>query len=303
MRRIANAIGSIKSLGVLGLILLVIVVVIVWSGLGVIRLAAPLENIYGQTQKRELIADMEFYLLEQEILEQYFVVYFGEDQFVLESYAEAGDALDDLVYPLETEQELWISSQETALLEQWDQNQQAYRQTFAELEVAITDGDWEQVEQLQRTSFTQTALMHKQIDDLLFESESALNQAIEQAVQTATESIVTGTIGLILLPILAVWAFLVASNITQPLLALSNAVTAIAGDQFRSDLLLDVSERPDGLGRLAQSVEHLAQLVHDREVALGQKISILREQLYETKRRRRLPTSVKRESHFGGTER
>ena len=70
------------------------------------------------------------------------------------------------------------------------------------------------------------ASLHPVCGPLAYLCQRLLDEQVARAAQDVQQSIKVGLIGLVLFPLLAVWAFLVAGRITQPLLSLSNAVMA-----------------------------------------------------------------------------
>jgi methyl-accepting chemotaxis protein len=296
MQRISKLFTAVKSLGAFGIILLLSVAIIVWSRLSVYALKAPLTEVYGQAYKQGLLADAQSYLLEQRVNESSLVACRGECNeerkgLVLSRHRQASDEFTKTLTELTEKWGHAISPKEAAAIDALGLAQGEYRQTFDEIANAAEAGDWSRVEDLQEISSRETAAMDNQFDALIFDAEIAIMRAVQEGIEGVQWAILAAAISLILLPILAVWAFVVASRITQPILTLTNAVVAIAGDQFRPEHLRDVSDRNDDLGRLSQALEQLAETTKNREQALRQEMRELREQLYEARRRKRLPTS------------
>jgi HAMP domain-containing protein len=302
MRQISNFFKAIRSLGCLGLILILSVGIIAWSGLSALILMGPLGNSYAQTEKRNLLGDVNYWLTDQEINQTYFVI-MDPDQKAgyADDYASASAEIDDRLRTYETE---WLGSslseaeaaKEQQTIEALKSTQQGYRATFASLVTAVNADDQEEADRLKADTDAQIAAMHQQVDDLLALTETGLTRATQQTTQLTRQLILAGVLCLIILPLLAVWAFAIASRLTRPVLALTTAVTAIEGNQFRADLLADAVERGGEMGRLARAVEQMAQAAKEREQALEQEAAQLQDQIYETRRRKRLPTSPRRES-------
>lgn len=303
MHRIANFFRALSSLGVLGFILLASVVIIGWSGLGVTSLVIPLGDIYTQTDKRDTLGEIKYDLLAQQINETYFVS--TQDKQYADEYNQRSSELDQALDTYQASLTEASASgedvtEELTAFEAFTLTQAEYRQTFADMVAAGAADNWDEVNRLTETTDSQTATMDKQVDDLLFKVETALTRAEQQTNQQAQQLILVGVISLVILPLLAIWAFAIAGRITQPVLTLTNAVIAVEGNQFRPDLLADAIDRGGRLGRLAQTVERMAQTIKSREEALQHDVEELREQLYETRRRKRLPTSPKREIEPSG---
>jgi nitrogen fixation/metabolism regulation signal transduction histidine kinase len=296
MQRISKLFTAVKSLGAFGIILLLSVAIIVWSRLSVYALGVPLTEVYGQAYKQGLLTDAQSYLLEQRVNESSLVACRGEcdeerEELILSRYQQASDEFTKTLAELSKKWEHAISPKDAAVIDALEIAQREYRQTFDEITNAAKAGDWSKVEDLQEISAREIAAMDKQFNALILEAEIAIMRAIEKSIEGVQRAILAAAISLMLLPILAVWAFVIASRLTQPILTLANAVVAIAGNQFRSEHLRGVSDRNDDLGRLSQTLERLAETIKNREQALGQEMRELREQLYEARRRKRLPTS------------
>jgi len=301
MRQISTFFKALRSLGCLGVILALSAGIIAWSGLSVFSLMGPLGNGYIQTEKRDILGDIEYWLTVQEINQVYFLIM---DPYVkaeyVDSHTQASSEIDDC---LSTYESSWLElnppgeelGNEQHAIEALKSAQQAYQQTFAQLVTAINAGNEQEASQLQVDTEAQIQAMRIQVDDLLKLVEINLLQSVQQATQLIQKLIVIGAICLIILPLLGAWAFAIASQMTQPLLALTTAITAIEGNQSHPELLADITDQRGEMGRLARSIEQLAQTVKERKETLEGEIARLQEQLYETRRRKRLPTSPKRE--------
>jgi methyl-accepting chemotaxis protein len=268
-------------------------VIVAWSWLNTFRLGFHLNHAYEQMLKLDQLEDaMVSSLLEQKIQQDHFVLSDGEQSY-LDVHARAGEQIDETIAWYESF-ELLLRPDEVNAIEKLAHLQQEYRQTFAGIVTAANAGDGEKSAQLQELSASQMAQMHEQLANLMHAAKSTLADASEQARIQGRRSIMSNVIALMLLPLLAIWAFLVAGRITQPVLTLTNAVVAIEGDQYRPEILAETGDRRDSLGQLARAVDEMAQAIETREQALETEITELREELYQVRRRKRLRGAARR---------
>jgi len=281
---------ALKSLGAFGIILLICVIIIIGSTLAFRNVWS--NSIYSETVKLTILEDtVTYYVASQMIEENYFV--YSEGEYAEESIATFNEARDEVNAALEELQELHtLSDRETTLVEEISVAQQDYEDSFNDIVNAIaTPGwTWDEVTALQAVSDEQATVLRGALQDLIAEIETARQQAAQTLEADLQSAIRSGVISLMILPFLAIWAFALASRITQPVLTLSQAATAIAGDRFRPEVLDEILDRRDGLGQLAHALEHLADTAKSRESALETEIADLREQLHETRRRKFKPT-------------
>jgi nitrate/nitrite-specific signal transduction histidine kinase len=284
--------NAIKSLGAFGIILLICVIIIIGSTLAFLNVWN--NTIYNETIKLTILEDTaNYYVVNQMIEENYFV--YSEGEYAEESVAlfnEARDEVNTALEELQAQETHSLSDREIAFVEEISAAQQEYEQTFSDIVDTITTPGWtwDEVMELQAVADEQANVLRSTLQGLIAEIEAARQEAA-QALETNLQSAIrSGVISLMLLPFLAIWAFALASRITQPVLTLTHAATAVAGDHFRPEVLDEILDRRDGLGQLAHAMEHLADTSKARESALEAEIADLREQLHETRRRKFKPT-------------
>jgi WD40 repeat protein/HAMP domain-containing protein len=91
-------------------------------------------------------------------------------------------------------------------------------------------------------------------------------------------------VGLFFAAVLAVGVYLVAYQISRPILAISDAAAAVEAETFQADSLTVIGQREDELGVLARVFKHMAEQVYAREQKLKQEVVELRIQIDESKR-------------------
>ncbi len=284
--------NAIKSLGAFGIILVICVIIIIGSTLAFMNVWG--NTIYSETTKLIILEDtVNYYVVSQMIEVNYYV--YSEGEYAEESIAifnEARDEINTALAELQAQETHILSDREITLVEEISAAQQAYEQTFNNIvdTIAAPDWTWDEVIELQAIADEQANILRGTLQDLIAEIETARHEAAQRLESNLQSAIRNGVITLMLLPFLAIWAFALASRITQPVLTLAQSAIATAGDQFRPELLEEVHDRRDGIGQLARALEHLAMTTEAHEADLEAEIAGLREQLHETRRRKFKPT-------------
>ncbi|MBN2389511.1 MAG: hypothetical protein JXR84_02225 [Anaerolineae bacterium] len=294
MQRIKRFFTGVKALGAFGLILLICIGLIVASTLAFNRVWADSDNIYNEGIKLMLLEDTVNYYVVNQIIEENYYVYtegeYGEES--LEFFNEAREEIDAALAELQDEMEYDLSDREFALVGDISDAQTTYMEAFEEIKhIFSTQGwTWDEIEAQRAVTQQESDVVRSALRELIYEIETARQTAMQTLESDLQSAIRTGAISLIFLPFLAIWAFGLASRITQPVLTLTQAATAITGDHFRPEVLDEIDGRHDRLGQLARALEHLAQTSQTREAEFEAEIGSLREQLHETRRRKFNPT-------------
>jgi HAMP domain-containing protein len=300
MQRIKRFFTGVKALGAFGLILVICVGLIVASTLAFNIVWADSDYSYNAITKLMLLEDdLSYSIVNQNIEENYYVYSEGENaEEPLESFNEARVGVNSALDELQDDMEYELSDKEFALVGDISDAQQAYVTAFEGIKrIFNTQGrTWEDVEAQQAVAEQESGRLRNALQELIHEIEAARQTERQTIADDLQSTVRIGVISLILLPFLAIWAFGLASRVTQPVLTLTQAATAIAGDRFRAEELDEIHDRRDGLGQLARSLEHLAQTSQTREAELEAEINNLREQLHETRRRKFVPVSSPRDA-------
>lgn len=284
--------NALKSLGAFGIILLICIIIIIWSTLVFLNVWS--NTIYSETIKLTILEDrVKYYVASQMIEENYFVYSEGEDaEESIAIFNEARNEVNAALDELQAQEMHTLSDREIALVEEISAAQQDYEQTFNDIvnTIATPNWTWDDVTELQTVASEQSNVLRSALQDLIAEIEAARQEAALTLETNLQSAIRGGVISLMILPFLAIWAFALASRVTQPVLTLTHAATAIAGDHFRPEVLEEIRDRRDGLGQLARAMHHLAGASEAHETAREAEIADLREQLHETRRRKFKPT-------------
>ncbi len=293
MRRIKRFFTAIKALGAFGVILIICVVMIIGSTLAFMNVWADTVSIYNETMKLTVLEDtINYYVVNQMIEANYYVYTEGASEESLSLFNEARDKVNTALAELQAGEDYVLTDEELAFVDTMSTAQGDYEQNFEEIKatLATPEWTWDQILELQAAADEQTNILRSALRDLIFKVDTIRQEAAQTLAGHLQNATRNGVISLMLLPFLAIWAFARASRLTQPVLTLTQSAIAIAGNQYRSELLEEVLDRRDGLGQLARAVEHLAKTSTAREAAFEAEIAALREQLHETRRRKFKPT-------------
>jgi hypothetical protein len=122
--------------------------------------------------------------------------------------------------------------------------------------------------------------------DMVIEVEQGRLEAKRDFPEDINESILIATGGLALSLVLALVGFQLIAAAVRPLGTLRNAVTAIAGDQYRPEMLSGRLKARGPAGQRARARGHLSAAVQQRDSGLKAETERLRQALYESRRRR-----------------
>jgi hypothetical protein len=93
-------------------------------------------------------------------------------------------------------------------------------------------------------------------------------------------------LGLFLLTVVGILAFTSVAQVTRPVLLLTNVFNAIAGRQYRTEMLSGLVGRSDALSALASRTEQLIEQAAEEDARLQSETSALREQVKSNRRQR-----------------
>ncbi len=286
MTKIKTTLKAVQSLGVFGFILVCAVIIIGVSIYNIFLIDEGIVDIHEHSQRRTLYELIEFNLLQEELAERAYVLH--ADDEALARFEQASLTLDTLIAELRelTESE---SHLELDLIEH---DREAIEADFEEVAALVDEGEVDI--QLLDEVFRAEEGIDQQLDDMVFEADIALEEEVEAVSNQNQSAVLAGLVGLIIFPLLAIWAFLVSSKLTQPILSLTNAVVAAKGNRYRVELLEEALDRHDGLGKLAQAIDTMAESLSEQEAALQREVDTLNQQLHESRRRKMVLTGLAR---------
>lgn len=285
MRHIQQWLTAIKSLGIFGVILLGNLAIITWSGFSVIALRSPLSLVYQHVEKHDLLEQINYQVLEQKIQESYLVLSGGQSLY-LGNLTTANQELDRLLAAYLDRPAAAMTSGELELLQRLRAEQAIYRANMQEIVNALAADQQDTVAALRAVTTAQSALMQEDLKSMHYLVQIELLQVREVTTQRVQQAVLAGVLGLLGLPLLVMWAFGRASQVTQPLLTLTNAVVAIEGPRHPEQLLAGLSEQRGALGELAQALDEMGRATGARRQAAAAEVAALHAQLQQERRRK-----------------
>jgi hypothetical protein len=282
------------SLGAFGLILLLVAVIVLSSTLATISMARPFvsayerQNILGAIQDRLVVRQ-----LRQSVQEMLFILssYTGEQDpsALLVEVDSNRKGFDQELAEVQQQAQSIFSPSELALLDELAAAQGEHRLTFDLLAQAYLSGNKQEADRLEEIVRSEDQAMRQKMQTLSFLVEGNWQADLQEFTGRARNALIIAILGLVLLIILTTWAIYLAGKLTDPLLALTNAVVAIGGGHFRSEMVADVAGRGDALGHFARRLEDLSDVLKKRDDLLENEISDMKQQLYQQRRRKQLP--------------
>ena len=284
-------VSMIKSLGTFGVLLLIMASLVLWSLLSFKQIVPILLEMRHQTIKLHILEkDVSYNLLETSLQTTYYALSKGDEKY-LAAYQQAKNNIDQALANLTTTQGVQFSEAEEARLKSIEDAWMQRDLTLQALRSAAAAGDEAKIASLKKTFEAQSKQLHQAFDDLVFYVQMERDAIRDRMAARLERAITVSTIGLIALPLLALWAFGVAMQTPEPLLRLTHTITALQGSRLSGDLLADLKLYGEPIGPLARSIEQLAQTIQTRQAELETEISALREQLHNARQRRRRPIS------------
>jgi methyl-accepting chemotaxis protein len=282
MRRISQGLTVLNLIQVFVLIILLSIGVIAWSLVNIFRADQVTKDMRRESQELIEIEQMEVTFIQEFLAEKNFLLT-GDEKYIAEYEAYKAETAHYLAEARTYGSPGW----EQVALDNLAEETKSYNDNFAQIIEQYRAGNHEEAIRLSNeVSSEKLERVHEQVEDMVYHGETVLQSEVEEVDQEIRTSIFTGVFGLILFPVLAVWAFVVSSRMTMPFLTLTNAASAIAGNRFRPELLGSLMERQDGLGLLARSLEKTAYQVQARQSTMQVEVEQLANQLQEKKVRR-----------------
>jgi hypothetical protein len=220
------------------------------------------------------------------------------NQMITETNAEIDQTMEDLEAGGYFDPHLY-GSEILAARDQFNQIRVQHRQTFQRLVDAYTVKDIRQIDDISIIIEQENQTMTKNLADIVNLAELQRYQAQGDFPSEANEGLLVTSIGLILALLLALVGYLRISAATEPLGGLTNAIMAIGGGSYRPELLSTMIKRPGVAGDCARALDKLARGLTDRNASIVQQIDHLRQELFESRRRR---LKIARPENDGGLD-
>jgi hypothetical protein len=291
---------AIFSSGLLGLVMLLMAVTIFFASLRQVstpfdatlertevlnkfqnEIAYALTNI--QVPEANAVFILNFRSSEEDI--QYI-----DDPQSFKQYAESANAnLDQEIGLLQSVGHL--GSQFTYATDLTDQTQAfretitTHRETFNQAFSGLEAGNVEVgpvIEQLEQDNQT----MNSQLTDLITSVEQDRLAAQQDFPEDVNQNVTFTVVALTFCLILALVGYQAIATTLHPLRNLRNMITAIGGDQYRPETQGNLLKMSGEAGDLARALDKLARGEQTRTAGLHEEIERLRQELYESRRKR-----------------
>lgn len=200
----------------------------------------------------------------------------GEISASLQSLEEQQAFSGELIYG-------WVLTNE---LKAFNDLRVTHHQTFQALLAAYQANDVESINNLQDQIETENSDLISALDELIVQVEQGRRVALDEFPADANWGIKITAGALVGTLLLALAGYLVISQHTHPLIALRSAVIAIAGGQYRPELLGPALKTRGNLGTLARTLDALHTSLQQHGASKRAEIERLRRELYESRRRR-----------------
>jgi hypothetical protein len=161
-----------------------------------------------------------------------------------------------------------------------------HRETFEQMVRAYEDENTEEGQALLLQLQEESQSLNSSLQALIRYAERGRLDAVGEFPQDANSGILIATASLTLLLLLALVGYIYVAAATRPLNRLSNAITAIGGDQYRPELLGNILKQAGPAGNLARALDRLAQDQQGQNAGLKIEIERLRQELYQSRRSR-----------------
>lgn len=289
-----NLTRSFFSIGFLGLIFLLMALTIFVGSFAAVSNLDSLEMTWEPIDALATLEDQVSVSLRDMQLNELYYVYaleyempLGDERSAVAANAAAIDQhLDDLVTEGHFTEDLDYFQEDIDLLDEFRALLDQHRQSFDDLvrtyesdevDAAIDGLLWIQDE-------------NEELQWILSELIASLNADRLYAVRVFPTDVAFALLGasvaLVAMLLLALGGYHAIAQLTRPVVDLTNAVIAVGGDRYRPELLGRLLKKGGPAGRFARALDAFAQALEVRDASLKTEIDDLREQLYESRRRR-----------------
>lgn len=289
-----NLIRALFSMGLLGWVFVFMALAI---ALGSYTALSNLDSFEVTWERIDALAALEdgvsVHLRDMQLNELYFAYALANETPLDETLDEvayhAGEIdqiLDDLVADGHFAEELGYYPEDIDLLGEFrallDQHRQSFDEVVQSYESGDVDAAFDGLFWLDEENYE----LQWRLDELVSNLDTDRLDAALLFPEDIAFALGGASIALVALLLLALAGYRAISTLTQPAADLTNAVIAIGGDRYRPELLGDLLKKGGPAGRFARALDAFARAIDERDASLKTEIAGLREQLYESRRRR-----------------
>lgn len=262
-----------SSLGALRIVQLLATLTVIGGVANVLLFGRVLATATETERTLQNIQIVEYHLLSMQVAERAYILFDAEQHAdITETFEQQVANFNDIIVEIAA-----FDAESAALL---SESADVIRNDFDE-RVAGNNADQTIGEELLRE-----LEIDQQIDDLADAYLARFEETLEFGLERRVLATNIGLVVLMLFPLLALWAFISISKITQPILLLANAASAIGGKRYKAGMLADLRARKNSVGELARSLEQLAGTLAEREQHLREEAEALENQISDVRDRK-----------------
>jgi hypothetical protein len=289
-----NLIRSLFSMGCLGWIFMFMVLAIFVGSFAAISNLIAFDTIWQRIDALATLEDqVSTHLREMQLSELYYTynldygLDLGENLDEVAGHADQIDqGLDDLVAGGHFSADMGYGEEEIGLFNDFRTLLVQHRQGFEQMAQAYESGDAAATIEGLIAIQEENGELQGMLDELIADLDADRLEAAQAFPEEISFAILGASVALVAVLLLALVGYRAITLLTEPVVDLTNAVVAIGGDQYRPELLGRMLKQGGPPGRFARALDAFAQAIERRDASLKQEIDGLREQLYESRRRR-----------------
>ena len=289
-----NLIRSLLSMGCLGWIFLFMALAIFVGSFAAVSNVIAFETIWQRIEALATLEDqVSTHLREMQLSELYYTYNLDYGLELGENVAEAAghadqieQGLEDLVAGGHFSADMGYGEEEIGLFNDFRTLLGEHRQGFEQLAQTSEPGDAAATVEGLIAIQEENGELQGMLDELIADLDADRLEAAQAFPEEISFAILGASVALVAVLLLALVGYRAITLLTEPVVDLTNAVVAIGGDQYRPELLGRMLKQGGPPGRFARALDAFAQAIERRDASLKQEIDGLREQLYESRRRR-----------------
>jgi hypothetical protein len=292
MRKITTYFKALFSLGPLGLVILLLAITILFAARS--QTSEPFD---AALERMDILDTLEnkvtFNLNEmqlQEVREMFAVDYELSEEDSAQKALDADTEISQELSTLEEDgrfgSEFPYATDITSELQDFNDTRAAHQKIFKDAISAFESGNEDNAVSTMDQFEENKQTLDSQLRALIISVEHDRLSALKDFPDDADVGVLYAAIGLALCLILALFGYQVITSTVRPLRYLRNTITAIGGDQYRPETQIDLLKRGDAAGNLARALDQLATGEQTRNEGIKQEVERLRQELYESRRRR-----------------
>lgn len=296
MKRITDFISGLRSLGVFGLIFFLMALALaVGAFAALFNFINEFDTVTAHIEALRVFQDDVGYSQGQAQIDEVYLQFYIEQEFdiselyasILSDYEAIQNALLELdeFYDFAPDSATF-SAQTLEARQGFEAQLDSHLQLLSNWKALYDSGEVDLAYESFPALREDAEFLSQSLDDLVVTLEKGRTEAARGLPSDVSLAVWGVSLSLVALLLLALWGYRQISGITQPLLALTNVVYSIGGDQYRKELLQNLERRGDLTGALAKALDSLAQGQQNNTSGLKQEVNRLREQMYASRRSR-----------------